>query len=377
MFDSVGTFLKESDKLPFTPFHMGAALFVKPMLNRNFSVITFGIAQIAMDIEPSVGLITGANVLHGPTHTVLGALFIAYFVMLIAPRVCSYLLTKWNKEVIHYRLPRLVQSETVPKTAVIIGAFFGTLSHVALDSLMHHDIQPLLPFSRANPLMGLITHDGVYQACAIAGVFGAVTWLALKLFGRFPQVGGVYVPPEPLVTGVHQGFLTLWVRELRFTWLWIFLFSIAPSFLYGSAIFSIIVLMAAVLIGIPSAAIGQLVSKGSWKKSLRRLVIMVLVPALTIVYAFQIDKQIPLNATPITNALESFRAETGHNPETIEALTSKHLANIPEVRFSLVQPQITYRVRDGKPRLTIPSAAGDMFAIYEYDFETKTWKHNS
>ena len=175
---------KDRDKLPFTPFHMGAALIVKPGLNRHFSVITFGIAQVAMDIEPGVGMLTGSEVLHGPTHTVLGALVIAFLVMLIAPKVCSYLLTKWNKEVIHYKLPRLMQSEAVPKTAVIIGAFFGTLSHVVLDSLMHHDIQPLLPFSKENPLMGLVTHDGVYQFCAIASVFGVAAWLCIKWVGR-------------------------------------------------------------------------------------------------------------------------------------------------------------------------------------------------
>lgn len=66
---------------------MGAALIVKPALKRNFSVITFGIAQVAMDIEPSVGLMTGADVLHGPTHTILGALVIACLVMLISPSV--------------------------------------------------------------------------------------------------------------------------------------------------------------------------------------------------------------------------------------------------------------------------------------------------
>lgn len=64
--------------MPFTPFHMGAALIVKPGLNRTFSVITFGLAQVAMDIEPGVGMLTGADVLHGPTHTILGALVIAY-----------------------------------------------------------------------------------------------------------------------------------------------------------------------------------------------------------------------------------------------------------------------------------------------------------
>lgn len=202
---------------------MGAALMVKPGLNRNFSVITFGIAQVAMDVEPGVGMLTGADVLHGPTHTILGALVIACLVMLIAPNVCRYLLTKWNKEVIHYKLPRLVLPEAIPKTAVMIGAFFGTLSHVALDSLMHHDVQPLLPFSKANPLMGLISHDGVYQLCAIASVLGVAAWLAIRWVGRAKQVVGESVSHEAIVTDLPQdGFWTLWVKELRFSWLWIF-----------------------------------------------------------------------------------------------------------------------------------------------------------
>ena len=86
---------------------MGAALMAKPGLNRNFSVITFGIAQVAMDIEPGVGMLTGSVVLHGPSHTILGALVIAYLVMLIAPSICSYLLRRWNKEVILHKLPWL------------------------------------------------------------------------------------------------------------------------------------------------------------------------------------------------------------------------------------------------------------------------------
>ena len=166
---------------------MGAALIVKPGLNRNISGITFGIAQIAMDIEPGVGMLTGAAVLHGPTHTILGALVIACLVMLIAPSICNYLLRRWNKEVTHHRLPWLAQPET-SRTAVTVGAFFGTLSHVALDSLMHHDIHPLAPFSQVNPLMGLVSHDGVYQLCAIAGVLGAVAWVAMQWFGRHTQV---------------------------------------------------------------------------------------------------------------------------------------------------------------------------------------------
>ena len=69
---------------------MGAALIVKPGLNQKFSIITFGIAQIAMDIEPGIGMLTDADVLHGPTHTVLGALIIACLVIYIAPSICRF-----------------------------------------------------------------------------------------------------------------------------------------------------------------------------------------------------------------------------------------------------------------------------------------------
>lgn len=162
--------------MPFTPFHIGAAFLVKPVLNRCLSVITFGIAQVAMDIEPGVRILFGADVVHGPTHSILGALIVAGLVLWIAPGVCNYLQEKWSKEVIYYRKSWHVRSGGVSKGAVVVGAFFGTLSHVVLDSLIHRDIHPLSPFSQANPFMGLITHDAVYQACAIAGVLGCAVW---------------------------------------------------------------------------------------------------------------------------------------------------------------------------------------------------------
>lgn len=169
---------------------MGAGLIVKPALSQRFSVITFGLAQMAMDIEPGIRMWTNSDVLHGPTHTILGALFMAVLVALIAPGISNYLLTKWNQEVIHYKQPWLVQSAPVTRIAVTIGAFVGTLSHVVLDSLMHHDIHPLSPFSQANPVMGLITHDGVYQACTIAGLLGISAWLAIQYAAHIQQAKG-------------------------------------------------------------------------------------------------------------------------------------------------------------------------------------------
>jgi membrane-bound metal-dependent hydrolase YbcI (DUF457 family) len=364
-------------QLPFTPFHMGAALIVKPGFNRNFSVITFGLAQVAMDIEPGIGMLTGADVLHGPTHTILGALVVAYLVMLIAPVVCNFVLRKWNEEVTHHRLPWLAQPETTSKIAVTLSVFFGTLSHVALDSLMHHDIHPLRPFSQVNPLMGLMTHDGVYQLCAIAGILGAVGWVAMQWFGRPIRDDVVNPSPGPQVIGAKKGIWALWVLEVWPTWAWICLISVGPSIVFGSALFSAFALVLSVLIGVSSASINRLRNSASTSKDSRKLVILLLVPVFMLVYVDKVDEKIPGNAKPILQAIESFRLATAQHPASLDVLTPTHLAEMPNLRFTLEQPLVTYRLTEGKPYLSIPSAWGDALAKYEYNFESKAWKHQS
>ena len=354
---------------------MGAALIVKPALNRRFSVITFGIAQVAMDIEPGIRMATGIDVLHGPTHTILGALAIAFLVTLIAPSICNLVLTKWNKEMTFYARPWLVSPGLVSKTAVITGAFFGTFSHVALDSLMHLDIHPLSPFSQANPLTGLITHDGVYQACTIAGAVGILVWPIIKWFDHARKTADNDLAPKSMKVDIRKGAAALWVKELRFTWLGVLLLSVVPAVLNGAAVLSIGVLVFAVLVVFPAVIVGPWIAKGSARRNLRRLSILLAVPCLTLAYVGEVDKRIPENALPLTQAIESFQRETGHYPESLDNLLPKHLAELPEVRFSVSQPSITYRVTDGKPYLSIPSAMGDMFAIYEFNFETGVWAH--
>ena len=61
---------------------------------------------------------------------------------------------------------------------MFLGALFGTLSHVVLDSLMHADMAPLLPWSKGNPLYGAIAIDTLHWLCLIAGVLGAVVYVA-------------------------------------------------------------------------------------------------------------------------------------------------------------------------------------------------------
>lgn len=169
------------------------------------------------------------------------------------------------------------------------------------------------------------------------------------------------------------GFFSRWVAELGFTWLGVLLISVAPAVLFGSAFFSIIVLA----IGTPAAAVTGVLAKGSIRRGLRRLAILVVVPSLSITCVYLLDKRIPENATQLTKAIESFQRDTGHYPESLEALIPAHFAELPNVRFSVIQPLITYRITNGKPYLAIPSAKGDMFAQFEYNFETKVWLHQS
>ncbi len=85
---------------------------IKALAGRHCSLLTFGIAQIAMDIEPLVGLIRGSEVLHGPTHTYLAALFIAIVVAVVSPPICRPILRRWNQELSYYRLEWLAESES-------------------------------------------------------------------------------------------------------------------------------------------------------------------------------------------------------------------------------------------------------------------------
>lgn len=163
--------------MPFTPLHMGPGMWVKALAGRHFSVLTFGIAQVAMDIEPLAGMLRGAAVLHGATHTYLAALLIGALVALVAPPLASLLLRRWNRG-LPPQLAWLAAPEAMTPVAVLTGAFGGTLSHVLLDSLMHSDMAPLAPWSNANALLGALSIDALNLCCLVAGLLGLSVWLA-------------------------------------------------------------------------------------------------------------------------------------------------------------------------------------------------------
>src|SRR5262249_39080508 len=121
--------------VPFTPFHMGPGLALKAVTGRCFSLMVFGVSQIAIDIEPLVRIVRGDALLHGFTHTYLGATVIAIISVGIGRPICQFLLNSWTPDPHVPFLDWLRGQEAISWPAAVTGAFVGTYSHVFLDSI--------------------------------------------------------------------------------------------------------------------------------------------------------------------------------------------------------------------------------------------------
>ncbi len=170
--------------MPFTPFHMGPALAVKAVADEHFSLITFGLAQLAMDIEPLVRLVRADPVLHGFTHTCIGAILIGGLVGAFGMPVARRVLARWRQELQAARLGWLAGPRHLDWRPAAAGALMGTLSHVALDSLMHADIRPWAPLSAAKGLLGAIPVGELHRVCVLSGIMGTVAWVGRRFAFR-------------------------------------------------------------------------------------------------------------------------------------------------------------------------------------------------
>lgn len=162
---------------------MGVALAIKPAARSRFSVLAFGLTQVAIDLEPLVGMLRDTATLHGWTHTVGGALLIATAVSLVSARPLASLVAFLHRKASENRISWLLDREAPTRGAVWLGAMVGALSHLALDGLIHHDMHPLAPLSQTNPFIGRLDHDLVYLVCVVTGVVGAVAWM----YGRWDE----------------------------------------------------------------------------------------------------------------------------------------------------------------------------------------------
>lgn len=136
--------------------------------------MVFGGSQVMMDIEPLIGIILDKPILHGYTHTILGALLIGLVAAVIGKPISSLVLK-------HLKIPHF------PFTwiAAFSGALVGTFSHIGFDAVMHSDMNPLWPAAQGNGLLGIVSIDELHLLCLALGIGGAlVIAIRVKLHGR-------------------------------------------------------------------------------------------------------------------------------------------------------------------------------------------------
>jgi membrane-bound metal-dependent hydrolase YbcI (DUF457 family) len=160
--------------MPFTPFHLGPALFLGLLLLGFLDFPTFLIANVIVDVEPLLVLVFGLDYpLHGFFHSFLGGTVVALVLALVMNRIrgtISPLLA----------LVRLEQRSSLK--SILCASMSGVYLHILLDARMYGDIRPLYPID-ANPFLIQTTLPGLWEFMfCVWCFFGAVIVYVIKLF---------------------------------------------------------------------------------------------------------------------------------------------------------------------------------------------------
>ncbi len=163
--------------MPFTPLHMGPGMLLKSVLGSAFSLMIFGWSQILMDLQPLWVLLTGSGHLHGFSHTYVGASLIAV-VACYSGRFLLGLLVQNQWLGISPETQNLLQLNVPLRSGVLwFSAYLGCWSHVLLDSFMHGDMVPWMPFSGHNPFLHRISYEALHAICIGSGLLGGAIYL--------------------------------------------------------------------------------------------------------------------------------------------------------------------------------------------------------
>jgi hypothetical protein len=160
--------------VPFTPYHFGPGLLLKAAAPRRFSFLAFSTTQVAIDLESLQYLTMGDAHVHRTMHTLpvatAAGLAVGGLVWILGAGTHALLGRRVAGMSIGTRLP-IFESE-LSGAGAMIGGVLGGVTHSVLDAIVHPDVQPLLPFSAANPFLGAVEWNAMEMACVIAGVVG-------------------------------------------------------------------------------------------------------------------------------------------------------------------------------------------------------------
>ena len=164
--------------MPFTPLHVGPGAAIKAVVPKHFSLTIFCFAQVAIDCETAYYMAQGMYPWHRFLHTYVGAAFVGVFTVIVGRPLCQLALRQWCSWSAAPFKRYFPATPSIPVMSAVSGAFIGTFSHVFLDSIMHRDIAPFMPFSAANPLYHAMGVLPLHLGCIALGLFGAfyIVW---------------------------------------------------------------------------------------------------------------------------------------------------------------------------------------------------------
>ena len=158
--------------MPFTPFHLGPALFFGLLLSVAFDLPTLLVASVIPDLEPFYVMYfhVSGYPLHGFFHSYLGSSILALLVVFIVYPLRGLL----SRIMVAFRIP---QKSSFKK--ILFTSFVGVYFHVFLDSFLYEEMMPFYPL-QCNPFFDLLSAYGsysvVYGFCSITALLGIVLY---------------------------------------------------------------------------------------------------------------------------------------------------------------------------------------------------------
>jgi len=151
--------------MPFTPFHLGPALFFGLLLFRYFDFPTFLVANVIVDLEPFLVLVLGLRYpFLGFFHSFLGGTVAAVALALVSLRI---------RGPAQRVMVSLGLEQRTTKLSAFSASLGGVYLHILLDSLLYSDIRPFYPLE-INPFFEGSTPPTalVYQMCVVFFALG-------------------------------------------------------------------------------------------------------------------------------------------------------------------------------------------------------------
>ena len=158
--------------MPFTPFHVGPALFFGLAFSLAFDLSTLLVASVVPDVEPFCVMYFNLSEcpLHGFFHSYVGSSILAVLVAAVVYPIRSLL----NRVTAAFRI-----SQKFSFKKALFTSFVGVYFHVFLDSFLYEEMMPFYPL-QGNPFINILSAYGSYRViygfCSLTAIIGIVLY---------------------------------------------------------------------------------------------------------------------------------------------------------------------------------------------------------